>query len=53
MIDLIFRRPIFLLAIVVMAQVMLLAYQIKGVGRDRGENCGSAAEHVAGFADQR
>ena len=30
MIDLIFRRPIFLLAIVVMAQVMLLAYQIKG-----------------------
>jgi rod shape-determining protein MreC len=30
MIDLIFRRPIFLLAIVVMAQVMLLAYQVKG-----------------------
>jgi rod shape-determining protein MreC len=30
MIDTIFRRPIFLLAIVVMAQVMLLAYQIKG-----------------------
>lgn len=30
MIDQIFRRPIFLLAIVVMAQVMLLAYQIKG-----------------------
>jgi rod shape-determining protein MreC len=30
MIDLISRRPIFLLAIVVMAQVMLLAYQIKG-----------------------
>lgn len=30
MIDLIIRRPIFLLAIVVMAQVMLLAYQIKG-----------------------
>jgi rod shape-determining protein MreC len=30
MIELIFRRPIFLLAIVVMAQVMLLAYQIKG-----------------------
>src|ERR1700735_359912 len=30
MIDLIFRRPIFLLAIVVMAQGMLLAYQIKG-----------------------
>src|SRR5271156_3493259 len=30
MIDLIFRRPIFPLAIVVMAQVMLLAYQIKG-----------------------
>jgi len=29
MIDLIFRRPIFLLAIVVMAQVMLLAYQIR------------------------
>src|ERR1700723_2643396 len=30
MIDLIFRRPIFLLAIVVLAQVMLLAYEIKG-----------------------
>ena len=30
MIDLIFRRPIFMLAIVVMAQVMLLAYQVKG-----------------------
>jgi rod shape-determining protein MreC len=30
MIDSIFRRPIFVLAIVVMAQVMLLAYQIKG-----------------------
>jgi rod shape-determining protein MreC len=30
MIDTVFRRPIFLLAIVVMAQVMLLAYQIKG-----------------------
>ena len=30
MFDLIFRRPIFLLAILVMAQVMLLAYQIKG-----------------------
>jgi rod shape-determining protein MreC len=30
MIDTIFRRPIFLLAIVVMAQVMLLAYQVKG-----------------------
>jgi rod shape-determining protein MreC len=30
MIEQIFRRPIFLLAIVVMAQVMLLAYQIKG-----------------------
>src|SRR5271154_3452008 len=30
MIDSIFRRPIFLLAFVVMAQVLLLAYQIKG-----------------------